>query len=220
MAPSVLAGQLGARAGFYETAEVRVHPTGSITLFTGTHGHGQGHETTFAQVVADQLGVPIELVDASSRRGTANSNCRSGHRRATGLLHRSGLDLGLSLLLLLGMPFHGVNGVDGFGGLRCVLPVELFRRFAQPFIIAPILHVGAEHLQRAAAGIDLIVMGELGEAFENPEQLFVPRAVPDLHIAGTALALRAERCEARQLVATLRGRPHWGLSRTPKHNFG
>ena len=63
MAPSVLAGQLGARAGFYETAEVRVHPTGSITVFTGTHSHGQGHETTFAQVVADQLGVPIELVE-------------------------------------------------------------------------------------------------------------------------------------------------------------
>jgi carbon-monoxide dehydrogenase large subunit len=63
MAPSVLAGQLGARAGFYESAEVRVHPTGSITVFTGTHSHGQGHETTFAQVVADQLGVPIELVD-------------------------------------------------------------------------------------------------------------------------------------------------------------
>ena len=63
MAPSVLAGQLGARAGFYETAEVRVHPTGSITVFTGTHSHGQGHETTFAQVVAEQLGVPIELVD-------------------------------------------------------------------------------------------------------------------------------------------------------------
>ena len=63
MAPSVLAGQLGARAGFYESAEVRVHPTGSITVFTGTHSHGQGHETTFAQVVADQLGMPIELVD-------------------------------------------------------------------------------------------------------------------------------------------------------------
>ena len=63
MAPSVLAGQLGARAGFYETAEVRVHPTGSITVFTGTHSHGQGHETTFAQLVAGQLGVPIDMVD-------------------------------------------------------------------------------------------------------------------------------------------------------------
>jgi aerobic carbon-monoxide dehydrogenase large subunit len=63
MAPSVLAGQLGARAGFYETAEVRVHPTGNITVFTGTHSHGQGHETTFAQLVAGQLGVPIDMVD-------------------------------------------------------------------------------------------------------------------------------------------------------------
>jgi aerobic carbon-monoxide dehydrogenase large subunit len=63
MAPSVMAGQLGARAGFYESAEVRAHPTGSITVFTGSHSHGQGHETTFAQLVSDRLGVPLEMVD-------------------------------------------------------------------------------------------------------------------------------------------------------------
>jgi carbon-monoxide dehydrogenase large subunit len=63
MAPSVIAGQLGARAGFYESAEVRAHPTGSITVFTGSHSHGQGHETTFAQVVADRFGVPLEMID-------------------------------------------------------------------------------------------------------------------------------------------------------------
>jgi aerobic carbon-monoxide dehydrogenase large subunit len=63
MAPSVMAGQLGARAGFYESAEVRVHPTGSITVFTGSHSHGQGHETTFAQLVADRLGLPFDKVD-------------------------------------------------------------------------------------------------------------------------------------------------------------
>jgi aerobic carbon-monoxide dehydrogenase large subunit len=63
MAPSVMAGQLGARAGFYESAEVRVHPTGSITVFTGSHSHGQGHETTFAQLVADRLGLPLDKVD-------------------------------------------------------------------------------------------------------------------------------------------------------------
>ncbi len=44
-------------------AEVRVHPTGSITMFTGTHSHGQSHETTFAQVISDRLGVPIENID-------------------------------------------------------------------------------------------------------------------------------------------------------------
>src|SRR3984893_18720186 len=63
MAPSVMAGQLGARAGFYETAEVRVHPTGSITVFTGSHSHGQGHETTFAQLVSDRLGLAIDQVE-------------------------------------------------------------------------------------------------------------------------------------------------------------
>ena len=63
IAPSKVAGALGARAGLYEVAEVRVHPTGSVTVFTGTHSHGQGHETTFAQLVADQLGVPLDQVE-------------------------------------------------------------------------------------------------------------------------------------------------------------
>jgi len=63
VAPSAVAGALGARAGLYEMAEVRVHPTGSITMFTGTHSHGQSHETTFAQVISDRLGVPIENID-------------------------------------------------------------------------------------------------------------------------------------------------------------
>jgi carbon-monoxide dehydrogenase large subunit len=63
IAPSKVVGSLGARAGLYEVANVRVHPTGSVTVFTGAHSHGQGHETTFAQLVAEQLGVPVELVD-------------------------------------------------------------------------------------------------------------------------------------------------------------
>lgn len=63
LAPSNIAGALGARAGLFECGEVRVHPTGSITVFTGSHSHGQGHETTFAQVVAARLGVPVENVD-------------------------------------------------------------------------------------------------------------------------------------------------------------
>jgi aerobic carbon-monoxide dehydrogenase large subunit len=63
IAPSAVAGSLGARAGLFEAGEVRVHPTGSVTVFTGSHSHGQGHETTFAQVVADRLGMAIENVD-------------------------------------------------------------------------------------------------------------------------------------------------------------
>jgi carbon-monoxide dehydrogenase large subunit len=63
IAPSAVAGSLGARAGLFEAGEVRVHPTGKVTVFTGSHSHGQGHETTFAQVVASRFGIPIEDVD-------------------------------------------------------------------------------------------------------------------------------------------------------------
>ena len=63
IAPSALVGALGARAGLYEAATVRVHPTGSVTVLTGSHSHGQGHETTFAQLVAEKLGVSTDAVD-------------------------------------------------------------------------------------------------------------------------------------------------------------
>ncbi len=63
IAPSSLVGALGARAGLYEAATVRVNPTGSVAVMTGSHSHGQGHDTTFAQVVADKLGIGIEMVD-------------------------------------------------------------------------------------------------------------------------------------------------------------
>jgi aerobic carbon-monoxide dehydrogenase large subunit len=63
LAPSRIAGRLGARGGLYESATVRVHPTGQVTVLIGTHNHGQGHETTFAQIVSDKLGVPFEDID-------------------------------------------------------------------------------------------------------------------------------------------------------------
>ena len=63
MAPSAVAYTLGARAGVWESALVRVHPTGKVTVFTGSSGHGQGHDTTFAQLAAAELGVAIEDVD-------------------------------------------------------------------------------------------------------------------------------------------------------------
>ncbi len=62
-APSAVAGSLGSAVGFWESGEIRVHPTGQVSVFTGSHSHGQGHETTFAQVAADELGVPIESVE-------------------------------------------------------------------------------------------------------------------------------------------------------------
>jgi carbon-monoxide dehydrogenase large subunit len=62
IAPSKAVGSLGAGVGLWESAEVRVNPVGTIEILTGSHSHGQGHETTFAQVVADRLGIGIDQV--------------------------------------------------------------------------------------------------------------------------------------------------------------
>nr|WP_249788622.1 xanthine dehydrogenase family protein molybdopterin-binding subunit [Bradyrhizobium sp. G127] len=62
IAPSKAVGSLGAGVGLWESCEVRVNPVGTIEILTGSHSHGQGHETTFAQVVADRLGIPTSQV--------------------------------------------------------------------------------------------------------------------------------------------------------------
>lgn len=62
-APSKVAGALGGVTGFWESGSIRVHATGKITVLTGAHSHGQGHETTMAQIVADELGVDIKDID-------------------------------------------------------------------------------------------------------------------------------------------------------------
>ncbi|MFN4170479.1 MAG: xanthine dehydrogenase family protein molybdopterin-binding subunit [Pseudorhodobacter sp.] len=72
IAPSNLVGQLGARAGLYESATVRVNATGSISVYTGSHSHGQGHETSFAQVVAEMIGIDAGQIDIV-HGDTANS---------------------------------------------------------------------------------------------------------------------------------------------------
>ena len=63
IAPSALVGALGARVGLYDAATVRVNPTGNISVMVGAHSHGQGHETVFAQIVADKLGIPEANID-------------------------------------------------------------------------------------------------------------------------------------------------------------
>ena len=62
IAPSAAVGSLGAGVGLWESAEVRVNAVGTIEVLTGSHSHGQGHETTFSQLVADRFGVPIDTV--------------------------------------------------------------------------------------------------------------------------------------------------------------
>ncbi len=63
LAPSKLAIELGAGVGLYESGEIRINATGSASVFTGSHSHGQGHETTFAQVVSDKLGIPYDDIN-------------------------------------------------------------------------------------------------------------------------------------------------------------
>ncbi len=63
IAPSQVVGSLGAQAGLWESAKIRVHPTGSVTVYTGSSAHGQGHETTFSQIVAEKLGLDVDQVD-------------------------------------------------------------------------------------------------------------------------------------------------------------
>ena len=83
MAPSAVAYTLGARAGVWESALVRVHPTGKVTVYSGASGHGQGHETTFAQLAAAELGIPVEDVEvvesdtAQVQQGTGTFGSRS-----------------------------------------------------------------------------------------------------------------------------------------------
>ena len=63
LAPSRIVQSLGARAGIFESATVRVHVTGDVTVLIGTHNHGQGHETTFAQIVSEKLSIPADKIE-------------------------------------------------------------------------------------------------------------------------------------------------------------
>jgi carbon-monoxide dehydrogenase large subunit len=83
VAPSKLVGALGVRAGFFEAAEIRVDATGAVTVALGTHNHGQGHATTFAQVLGTRLGVPVNRIrvvegdTAAVPQGTGTFGSRS-----------------------------------------------------------------------------------------------------------------------------------------------
>src|SRR5262249_1990051 len=110
--------------------------------------------------------------------------------------------------VLQGLPFHRARGRIGWGRLRLALlrSADLLGLLAIDFEDGPTAPFGLEHFQGSGAGVDLVVMGEIGEAFEDAKQLLVPGAQSDLDVAGAAL--RAERPEPRQLIAGLRSRVH------------
>ena len=96
VAPSKLAGMLGARAGFYEAAEIRVDPGGGVQVLLGTHNHGQGHATTFAQIASERLGVPLDMIEvvegdtAAVPIGTGTFGSRSTAVGGSALDHAAG----------------------------------------------------------------------------------------------------------------------------------
>jgi aerobic carbon-monoxide dehydrogenase large subunit len=77
----------GMQGGYFESAQVRVHPTGSVTVYTGTSPHGQGHETGFAQIVADRLGVTpdvVEVIHGDTNTGPFGKNTYGSRSLAVG----------------------------------------------------------------------------------------------------------------------------------------
>ncbi len=63
IAPSAVVGSLGAGVGLWESAQLKFNPTGNLQILTGSHSHGQSHETTFAQIVSDKLGIPLDQIE-------------------------------------------------------------------------------------------------------------------------------------------------------------
>jgi aerobic carbon-monoxide dehydrogenase large subunit len=92
IAPSKVVGSLGAQAGLWESGKVQVHPTGKVSVYTGSHSHGQGHETTFAQLVGEHFGIPmddIEIVHGDTGRvpfGMGTYGSRSASVGGTAIL--------------------------------------------------------------------------------------------------------------------------------------
>ncbi len=130
VAPSRLAGMMGARGGFYESAQVRVAPDGSVTALLGTHNHGQGHQTTYAQILAERFGISMQsikivegdtgvvpvgtgtfgsrsiAVGGSALHNAAGKIIEKGRRIAAHLLEAAAADIGFN------QGFFEVSGTD------------------------------------------------------------------------------------------------------------
>ncbi|HKW08716.1 MAG TPA: xanthine dehydrogenase family protein molybdopterin-binding subunit [Candidatus Dormibacteraeota bacterium] len=77
LGPGAVTGPATGGVVLSESAQVKIHPTGGVSVYVGTHNHGQGNDTTHAQIVADALGVPMEQVDI--RHGDTNEGPGFGY---------------------------------------------------------------------------------------------------------------------------------------------
>jgi carbon-monoxide dehydrogenase large subunit len=77
LGPGAVTGPATGGVVLSESAQVKVHPAGGVSIYVGTHNHGQGNDTTHAQIAADALGVPLESIDI--RHGDTNEGPGFGY---------------------------------------------------------------------------------------------------------------------------------------------
>jgi hypothetical protein len=192
---------------------LRRHNRKTILRFSGFYP-GESIRCNHAHVPSKARRAPENLFELESRetdRDKRNHLVWEIDRQlqedgARPIIHRRRRSRRFSSICSVRRVFDGARGPRGLGGLRfgALVGAELLGPLAREFKEAPALHFGIEHFQGSPAGVHLVVVGEIGEAFEDAEQILVPRDSQNPHIAGNAL--RAERPEPRELVAALRGR--------------
>src|SRR5437763_7791525 len=131
-------------------------------------------------------------------------------------MRHGGRRRGRPRFLLLGEPFHGAGGPYGWDGLRFAAPLGRLHALARELVEAPAVHSRIEHFQGSAAGIDLVVMGEIGKpsrtrnssSFHEPRRIFT---LPARHceLNGPNLVSLSPLSGAGVTVKPLSARTRW-----------
>jgi len=158
VAPSRFATSLGARVGFFEAATIRVQPDGSVQALLGTHNHGQGHATTFAQIISSRLGVPlsaVEIIEGDTDQvpfgsGTFGSRSiavgGSALDRAAGKIIDKGKRIAAHLLEAAADDIRFLGGMFSIAGTdRSVTLREVARAAHVPTLYPPEEELGLQH---------------------------------------------------------------------------
>ncbi|SDG99811.1 carbon-monoxide dehydrogenase large subunit [Lentzea fradiae] len=146
LAPSRVLGALRYGAGGWETASIRMLPTGKVEVITGTSPHGQGHETVWSQIVADKLGVPFEDVEvlhgdtATSHKGMDSYGSRSLAVGGTALVHAADKVLAKAKTLAAHMMECDETDVEFASGAFSVRGTSTSRSLGDVVLAAHVAH--------------------------------------------------------------------------------
>ena len=146
LAPSRVLGALRYAAGGWETASIRMLPTGKVEVITGTSPHGQGHETVWSQIVADRLGVPFEDVEvlhgdtATSHKGMDSYGSRSLAVGGTALVHAAEKVLAKARTLAAHMMECDESDVEFAAGSFSVRGTSTVRTLGDVVLAAHVAH--------------------------------------------------------------------------------